>query len=452
MTPGAAFPDEEPFTVDEIKDGWSLYDDEERVESFHMLPRPEAEDFFLLLSSIDQARLVQALPAAERRSWLRLLAPDDAADLMQCVPAEQRPALIALLDEVTQKDVTGLLAFAEDDAGGLMDPRYARIRPDISVDEAITYLRKLSRERMGTIYYAYVLDAESHLLGVVSFRDLFAAASDKKVRDVMQTETVKADETMDQEALGRLFSRHKLVAIPIVDAQNRMKGIVTADDIVHVVQEEATEDIQKIGGTEALEGPYLQTPFWSMVRKRAGWLAALFLGETLTASAMGYYEGEMKKAIVLGLFIPLIISSGGNSGSQATTLVIRSLALGEVKLRDWWRVIRRELGSGLALGGILAAIGFVRIVIWGHLGWANYSEPGTWIVATTVAVSVIGVVTWGTIAGSMLPFILRKLGFDPASASAPFVATLVDVTGLVIFFTVASLLLVPHLAHHVIGH
>ncbi len=186
-----------------------------------------------------------------------------------------------------------------------------------------------------------------------------------------------------------------------------------------------------------------------MVRKRAGWLSALFLGETLTASAMGYYEGEMKKAIVLGLFIPLIISSGGNSGSQATTLVIRSLALGEVKLRDWWRVIRRELGSGLALGAILAAIGFVRIVIWGELGWANYADPGTWIVATTVAISVIGVVTWGTIAGSMLPFILRKLGFDPASASAPFVATLVDVTGLVIFFTVASLVLVPHLAHAV---
>lgn len=450
MTSGAAFSDEEPFTGDELRDGWSLFDDEERVESFHLLPRPEAEDFFLLLSSIDQARLVQALPPPERRSWLRLLAPDDAADLMQCVPAEQRPALIALLDEVTQKDVTGLLAFAEDDAGGLMDPRYARVRPDMSVDEAIIYLRKLSRERMGTIYYSYVLDAESRLLGVVSFRDLFAAASEKKVRDVMQTEIVKADETMDQEALGRLFSRHKLVAIPVVDAANRMKGVVTADDIVHVVQEEATEDIQKIGGSEALEGPYLQTPFWSMIRKRAGWLAALFLGETLTASAMGYYEGEMRKAIVLGLFIPLIISSGGNSGSQATTLVIRSLALGELKLRDWWRVVRRELGSGLALGGILAAIAFVRIGIWGHLGWANYSEPGTWIIATTVAVSVIGVVTWGTMAGSMLPFILRKLGFDPASASAPFVATLVDVTGLVIFFTVASLILVPQLAHAVV--
>jgi magnesium transporter len=433
---------EEPLHLDEIRDGWSLFDLEERVDAFRLMPRHEGEDFFLDLPSADQATLVRALPAPERRSWLRLLAPDDAADLIQEVPAEERGGLIALLDDRTQRDVGGLLAFAEDDAGGLMNPRYARLRPEMRVDEAVTYLQKLARERAGprTIYYTYVLDAESRLLGVASFRELFAASPDKVVRDVMRTDIVKADETMDQEALGRLFAQHDLVAIPVVDAEGRMKGIVTVDDIVDVVQEEATEDIQKIGGTEALDAPYLQTPFWSMVRKRAGWLAALFLGETLTASAMGYYEGELSKMLVLSLFIPLIISSGGNSGSQATTLVIRALALREIRLKDWWRVVRREVGSGLALGAILGAIGFARVFAWAQFGWAQY-PPNTTAVATVVSLSVVGVVTWGTIVGSMLPFALKRLSFDPASASAPFVATLVDVSGLVIFFSLARAIL-----------
>ena len=439
MSPTDA-PAEEPLTLEEIREGWSLFDAEERVEAFKQVLRSDAEDFFLDLSAHDQASLVLGLAPTDRRSWLRLLAPDDAADLMQEVPVEQRPALIALLDDVTQKDVTGLLVFAEDDAGGLMNPRYARLRPEIGVDEAISYLRKLARERLGTIYYAYVLDAEMHLLGAVSLRDLFAAAPDKLVRDVMATEVIKADAEMDQEALAKLFARHDLVAIPIVDAENRMKGIVTVDDIVDVVREEATEDIQHIGGTEALDEPYLTGRFFSMVRKRAGWLAALFIGELFTATAMQGYEEELKAAPVLMMFLPLIISSGGNSGSQATTLVIRAMALGEVKLRDWWRVIRRELASGLALGALLAPIGVVRILIWQALGWANYTRYyGR--VALSVGLAVIGIVMWGTLAGSMLPFILRRLGFDPARASAPFVATLVDVSGLVIYFTISSVVL-----------
>ena len=450
MAPDPPAPDlEEPFSAEELREGWSLFDDEERGSAFHLLPRPVAEDFFLELPAADQAHLVLALPSAERRSWLRLLAPDDAADLMQAVPAEERPGLIALLDEVTQKDVAGLLAFAEDHAGGLMNPRYARVRPDMSADEAVVYLRKMAREHLGTFYYAYVLDPDSRLLGVVSLRELFVAPSDKKVRDVMQSDVVKADETMDQEALGRLFAQHNLVAIPIVDAEGRMKGVVTVDDIVDVVQEEATEDIQKIGGLEALDAPYLATGFWKMVRKRAGWLAILFLGETLTATALGYYEGRVKAvgeqaAWLMTLFMPLILSTGGNSGSQATTLVIRAMALGEVRLRDWWHVVRREMVSGLTLGSILAVIGFVRIVAWSAMGWQSYAGQPM-VVATTVAASLIGVATWGTTVGSMLPFVLKRLGFDPASASAPFVATLVDVTGLIIFFTVATWMLFPHL-------
>ena len=431
---------EEPLTLEEIHEGWSLFDTEERIAAFQQLVRSDGEDFFLGLSASEQATLVLGVPAPGRRSWLRLLAPDDAADLMQEVATERRPELIALLDEVTQKDVAGLLVFAEDDAGGLMNPRYARLRPEIGVDEAISYLRKLARERLGTIYYAYVLDTESHLLGAVSLRELFAAAPDKLVRDVMATEVVKADAEMDQEALARLFAQHDLVAIPIVDDANRMKGIVTIDDIVDVVREEATEDIQHIGGTEALDEPYLTGRFWGMVRKRAGWLAALFIGELFTATAMQSYAGELGRAPVLMLFLPLIISSGGNSGSQATTLVIRAMALGEVKLRDWWRVIRRELASGLALGALLAPIGVIRILLWQALGWADYTNHYA-RVGASVGLSVVGIVMWGTLAGSMLPFILRKLGFDPARASAPFVATLVDVSGLVIYFTIASLVL-----------
>jgi magnesium transporter len=426
--------------VAELRDAWPLFDQEERLAAFHVLPRAEAEDLFLDLDSADQAAIVLALPPSERRSWLRLLAPDDAADLLQQVPADQRPALIALLDDVTKKDVAGLLAFAEDDAGGLMNPRYARLRPDMLVDEAITYLRRLARDRASsTIYYAYALDAEQRLLGVVSLRDLFTATPDKRIRDVMRVEIVKADETMDQEALGRLFQEHDLVAVPVVDPEGRMKGVVTVDDIVDVVQEEATEDIQKMGGTQALGAPYLRTTVLGMVKKRVPWLALLFVGEMLTANAMGFFEHEIQRAVVLTLFIPLIISSGGNSGSQATTLVIRAMALGEVRLRDWWHVARREILSGVSLGAILGAIGLCLILGWHEMTGAF--APSALRVAGTVAVSLVGVVTWGTLAGSMLPFVLSKFGLDPASASAPFVATLVDVSGIFIYFTVAAILI-----------
>jgi magnesium transporter len=239
------------------------------------------------------------------------------------------------------------------------------------------------------------------------------------------------------------LARHDLIAIPVLDAEGKMKGIVTLDDIVDVVEEVATEDIQKMGGSQALDAPYLETGLFDMIRKRAGWLSVLFVGELLTASAMANYEEEIAKAVVLAVFIPLIISSGGNSGSQATTLVIRALALGEVRLRDWWRVVRRELAAGLSLGAILGVLGLVRVIVWETL-FGSYG-PGYLLVGVTVALSLVGVVLLGTVLGSSLPFFFRRLGLDPASASAPFVATLVDVTGLVIYFTVASLLLRGHL-------
>jgi magnesium transporter len=426
----------EALSGSELQDLWSSLAPVARLEAFKALSRAEAEDFFWNLSAPDQVELLLALPAMERRGWMRLLAPDDAADAVQAAPEEERDGLLALLDDSARKEVTALLAYAEDQAGGLMSPRFARVRPDMTADEAISYLHKQARERVETIYYVYVLDTQQRLVGVVSFRQLFEAPGGTKVRNLMQTEVVTVSEQMDQEDVGLLFAKHSLLAIPVVDVDGHMKGVVTVDDIVDVVQEEATEDIQKIGGMEALDEPYLDIGLFRMIRKRAGWLSALFISETLTATAMGYYEHEIARAVVLALFIPLIISSGGNSGSQASTLVARAMALGEVRLRDWWRVMRREFAAGLALGSILGMIGLLRILLWPTRA-TIYGEHYV-LIAITVACSLVGVVLWGTISGSMLPLILRRLGFDPASASAPFVATLVDVTGLVIYFTVAS--------------
>jgi len=429
------------LSVEELRDGWPVFSPEERLEGFSLLPREDLADFFLSLTPRSQSQIVLGVPEGQRRLYMRLLAPDDAADVLQEVPEEERAALLNLVDETTRREITALLAYAEDEAGGLMSPRFARVRPDMTADEAILYLRRQARERLETLTYAYVLDSAQRLLGVVSIRELFAASPEKHVREVMtpRDRVVAVPEDLDQEAVARLFAQHDLFALPVVDAEDRMKGILTLDDIVDVVQEEATEDVQKFGGLEALDRPYLQTPFLPMIRKRAGWLVILFVGEMLTASAMTHYEKEIARAVVLALFVPLIISSGGNCGSQASTLVIRAMALGEVKLRDWWRIVRRELGAGLVLGGILASVGFLRVILWQALFQSYGSHPN--LVALTVAASLVGVVTWGTMAGSMLPFILRRLGFDPASASAPFVATLVDVSGLIIYFTVAEIIL-----------
>jgi magnesium transporter len=399
---------------------------------------PEAEDFFLDLSARDQYELVFALPGEQRRSWMRLMPPDDAADLVQEADEDEREALLALLDEQTRREVMALLAYAEDDAGGLMNPRYAQVRADVSVDEAIAYLRKQVREKLEHVYYVYVNDADRRLVGVVSLRELFAAASGRTVREVMNTDIVTARPDMDQEELGRLFAEHDLQSIPVVDADGRMQGIVTVDDIVDVIQEEATEDIQKIGGTEALDAPYLEVGLPQMVQKRVIWLSALFLSEMLTTTAMSRFESEISRAVVLAVFIPLIISSGGNSGSQATTLVIRAMALGEVKLGDWWRVVHRELTTGLAMGAILGLIGFARIDL---ADAVPHVRPRASARRVHDRLRRAGCRDVGTIAGSMLPFVLKRVGLDPASASAPFVATLVDVTGIVIYFSIASQIL-----------
>ncbi len=425
--------------IDELREAWPVLSQPERAEGFAMLPRPDSEDFFAGLEAHSQAELIVQLPAPERLSWMRLLPPDDAADVVQEAPQEQRAMLLSLLDGPTRKEVTALMAYAEDDAGGLMSPRFARLRPNITVDEAISYLRKQTRDRIETMNYVYVLDQAQVLLGVVSFRDLFVAPTGQQVGDIMDRQVITVHEEMDQEAVSRLFRQHGLMAMPVIDDQQRMQGVVTVDDIVEVVHEEATEDIQKYGGMEALEKPYLEIDMLRMIRKRAGWLSALFIGEMLTTQAMAHFEAELARVVFLGYFIPLIISSGGNTGSQASTLVIRAMALGEVRLTDLWRVVRRELVAGLALGLLLGTIGLLRITLWTYF-FDPFGEHRQ-LVALTVAITLVGIVMFGTLAGSVLPFVMRRLNFDPASASGPFVATLVDVSGLVIYFSVARALL-----------
>ena len=424
--------------ADTLLDQWPHVRKSERLQAFERLPHEYMDDFFLSLEPKAQSELVLALPSGKRRLFVRLLAPDDAADLVQSSPKGEREELMNLMDDTTRIDTRALLDYRKDVAGGLMNPRFARLRPEESIDEAITYLRQ-QLSTVETIYYAYVLEPDQRLVGVVSLKDLVRADRSKNVLDVMSTKLFKVTDETDQKHIAHLLSVHGIQAIPVVDVEGHMKGIVTSDDLIDVLRELDTKDIQKVGGMEALDGSYLETAFLAMLRKRAGWLVILFLGEMLTATAMTHYERQIEEAVVLALFIPLLISSGGNSGSQATTLIIRAMALGEVRLRDWWRVIFRELSAGFALGLLLGVIGFLRIVIWQSIS-PTYGEHYL-LVAFTILLTLLGVVTFGTLTGSMLPFILRRCGLDPASASAPFVATLVDVTGIIIYFSVAKMVL-----------
>ncbi len=435
----AIFTDLEAGQLSAMQDSWSQLNLDQKKEKFSGLDRTDAEELFLNLSPAEQLELIQNGTHLEIRSWLRLLAPDDAADLIQEVDTKNREDYLALLDPQTKREVSALLAYAEDKAGGLMNSRFIRLRPNMHVDEAISYIRIQAKTQVETVYYSYVLDSEQKLVGVVSFRDLFSASSNKTIEEIMHTDIVKISVDLDQEHIGQIFSKQDFMALPVIDNDNKMVGIVTFDDIAQVVQDEATEDIHKIGAVETLDAPYLQISLMQMIKKRAGWLLILFIGEMFTASALGYFEDEIQRAVVLSMFLPLIISSGGNSGSQASTLIVRAMALGEVRLKDWWRVFVREVATGLCLGASLGLVGMIRIYYWPWREQMYGQHYG--LIAVTVALSVIGVVLWGTISGSMLPFILRRLKLDPASASAPAVATIVDVTGLIIYFTFASLIL-----------
>jgi magnesium transporter len=385
--------------------------------------------------------IIQLIEPRKVGPLIEAMSADQQADLFREVPSEQRPRLLATVSEPTRASLQKLLQYPPETAGGIMTTEFVSVPSDWGVDQALRLIREVGG-RKETVYAIYIVDPTTQeLVHVVSLRELLTAEREDNVLDVGNRRpplAVTAD--MDREEAARLISKYNLLAIPIVDDQRRMLGIVTVDDVIDALVEESTEDVQRFGGMEALDAPYMEIGFVEMIKKRAGWLCALFLSEMLTATAMQRFQGEIERAAVLAMFIPLVMSSGGNSGSQATSLVIRALALQELKLRDWWRIAIRELPTGLVLGSILGVIGFIRIVVWQNLHIFSYG-PHYFLLAIAVGFSLVGIVAFGSLAGSMLPFLLKRIGFDPASASAPFVATLVDVTGLVIYFSVAYLVL-----------
>jgi magnesium transporter len=372
---------------------------------------------------------------------IEAMSADQQADLFREVPVENRPRLLATVSDSTRSALKKLLEYAPNTAGGIMTTEFVSVPSDWTVDQALRLISEVGG-RKETVYAIYVVDQETQeLVHVVSLRELLTVPRDENVLEVgSRRAPLTVAPTTDREDAARLISKYNLLAIPVIDAHRKLLGIVTVDDVIDTLVEEQTEDVQRFGGMEALDAPYMEIGFLDMIKKRAGWLCALFLSEMLTATAMQRFQGEIERAAVLAMFIPLVMSSGGNSGSQATSLVIRALALQEMRLRDWWRIAIRELPTGLVLGGILGVIGYTRIMLWQEIHIFNYG-PHYKALAFTVGMALVGIVAFGSLAGSMLPFLLKRIGFDPASASAPFVATLVDVTGLVIYFSVAFIVL-----------
>jgi len=412
---------------------------EEDAFVFRLLPKEIAGEVFSYLPADHQEELIDALTNEQVRNVLQSMNPDDRTRLLEEMPAVVTRRLIAALSPEDLKNTRWLLGYPEETAGRYMTPNYVTIRSDMTAGEALDHIRRTG-QKAETVNVVYILDQRGTLLEDIRLSSLVLADPNTKVTDIDDPPLVCVVATDDREEVVKAFEKYDRVALPVTDSDGHMLGIITVDDVLDVAEQEATEDIVKMGGSEVLDAPYLNVGLFAMVKKRAGWLSALFLGEMLTATAMSYFEGEIAHAVVLALFVPLIISSGGNSGSQAASLIIRSLALRELKLRDWHRVFGREVISGVLLGALLGAIGFFRIVMWHRLHITSYG-PHYILIAFTVWAALIGVVMFGTLAGSLLPFLMRRLGFDPATSSAPFVATLVDVTGLCIYFTVALLIL-----------
>ena len=412
--------------------------EQDKVIVFRVLPVDLATETFEHLEFDTQEELLKAMGNEEVAAILNEMSPDDRTSLLEDLPGTSAKRLIQLLSAEERKIAQSLLGYPENSVGRLMTPDYITLKQNWTISETLEHVRKYGADSE-TLNVLYVIDEKGKLIDDIKIREIILSALDKSIRDLMDENFIALNVHDDQEKAVEVFKKYDRVVLPVVDSHGILIGIVTVDDVLDVAEEEATEDIQKLGGVEALEEPYSTMPFFSMIKKRVVWLIVLFVGELLTASAMGFFEDEIAKAIVLALFVPLIISSGGNSGSQAATLVIRAIALGEVTLKDWWYIMKREVLSGLTLGVILGIIGFLRIFLWAS--FSNIYGEHWFAIGLTVGFSLIGVVLWGTLSGSMLPFLLKRLGLDPATSSAPFVATLVDVTGLVIYFTFAILLL-----------
>ncbi len=415
-----------------------ILEPEDDVTAFRLLKGPQRVQILEYLDRPLQLRLLKALPPEEAGHLLNEMAADDRTALLEELPSDQAEQFLALLSEDQRAVALSLLQYPEDSIGRLMTPDLIAVRKHWTIQHVLDYIRNHGKDSE-TLNVVYVVDSTHKLIDDLRIRQVLLASPHQTIEDLMDSAFVALKVTDDKRSAVELFRTYDRTALPVVDDEGFLKGIVTIDDVLDIAQDVATEDIQKFGGLEALEEPYAHTPLLTMVRKRASWLVVLFLGEMFTATAMGFFEHQIAKAVVLALFVPLIISSGGNSGSQAATLIVRALAVGDVHLRDWWFILRRELASGLMLGVILGSIGFLRIALWS--AFSDIYGPHWALIGLTVALSLVGIVLWGTIAGSMLPILLKRIGMDPATSSAPAVATMVDVTGLVIYFTLAIVIL-----------
>jgi magnesium transporter len=406
-----------------------------------VLPKDRAASILEYLDEEVRAQVLEAMSPEQAAELVSAMTPDERADVLEEIDEEHADEIVEEMPAEARRVTEQLRKYDPDTAGGLMTTEFVSEPATTSVEEALRKVRVIARSgRREAMHAIYTTDSEGRLAGVLSLRELLAAPEGTLLADVAWSEVQSISPFADREEVARVITNYDLVVVPVVSESNHVIGVITVDDVIDAIQEEQTEDVQKFGGLEALDEPYMQIGFLNMLKKRGGWLSVLLVSEMFTTSAMQHFDGELKKVAALVLFVPLVMSSGGNSGSQATSLITRAMALREIALRDWWRVALRELPTGLALGAILGVIGIVRITLWQRLGIFDYN-PHWQLIALTIGVSLVGIVTFGSLAGSMLPFVLRRLGFDPASASAPFVATLVDVTGLVIYFSVALLVL-----------
>ena len=440
-SPAAIAAEVEEMHPADLADVAELLPREQVAQFIAALPPARAADVLEYLDEELRVELLEQIPTEQAAALVAQMTPDDRTDVLEEMDEQVAEDIVSELPAETRAETERLREFDPDTAGGLMTTEFVSVPATASVDDTLEAVRALARSgRKEATYAIYAADAEGRLAGVLSLRELLGAAPGARIGDVAWTEVVSVGPDSHRQDVAQLTANYDLIAVPVVSESGHLMGVVTVDDVIDAMQEEQTEDIQRLGGMEALEEPYTSISFWGMIRKRGGWLTVLFLGQFLTASAMQGFGDELERALVLSLFIPLIVSSGGNSGSQATSMIIRAMALGEIGLKDWWRVALRELPTGLTLGLLLGALGFLRIALWQQLGLSDYGEHYV-LLGLTVGVAVVGVVAFGSLIGSMLPFALRRFGLDPASASAPFVATLVDVSGVIIYFTVALLLL-----------
>ncbi|MCI0922247.1 magnesium transporter [Sphingobacterium rhinopitheci] len=423
----------------DIAEHLTALDKKNRTITFYLLSNDSKVEVFSYLDSDIQQEIVSSLTDHDLAEVLNNLSPDDRTELFETFPDALIKHFINLLRPEERNIALNLMGYDERCIARIMTPNYIQVKDYYTISEVLVHIKKFGK-RVENLHYVFIVDDNNVLIDDLRIEDILLADDETKVSSLMDSNFVALRTTMSIDDAIEDFEKYDRSAIPIVTEKGVLVGIVTSDDILEEMQERDTEDIQKFGGMEELDVSYTRTPIMELIKKRAGWLVVLFIGEMFTASAMSYYDGELEKAIVLALFVPLIISSGGNSGSQAASLIIRAMALGELKLKDWWYVLVKELKSGLALGTILGLIGFMRIVVWEKAGIYDYGEY--WLyVALTVSLSLVVIVLWGTLAGALIPFILRKIGFDPATASSPFVATLVDVSGLIIYFSIAASIL-----------